>query len=287
MSWCACRVASAGPLIVTIQLPVVFCRLVSISMWAPVVSRIALILHPPRPITRLMTEDETDIFLDLLTTSFQPSSCFLPFLGLGKVDILVVAVVVVRVTARHWAAAVATVMGDRALWGVVRVMMVLATTLVISAVFITLITSVDFPVDVGVTAAVIAILVSVSREPVDDFLVLTPLTVLLSITADVLSGGGKTLVFTLFTAEIFLSGSLLSSLFSFSAMFLTFVSASFSVWSFFFFFCFFLSLFRAAAAFFSSSRSFSKSICSRRIDAFLLASAAWRSLAVIIISIFL
>lgn len=58
-------------------------------------------------------------------------------------DILVVAVVVVRVTARHWAAAVATVMGDRALWGVVRVMMVLATTLVISAVFITLITSVD------------------------------------------------------------------------------------------------------------------------------------------------
>lgn len=75
--------------------------------------------------------------------------------------------------------------------------MVLATTLVISAVFITLITSVDFPVDVVVTAAVIAILVSVSREPVDDFLVLTPLTVLLSITADVLSGGGKTLVFTI------------------------------------------------------------------------------------------
>ena len=54
-----------------------------------------------------------------------------------------------------------------------------------------------FPVDVVVTAAVIAILVSVSREPVDDFLVLTPLTVLLSITADVLSGGGKTLVFTI------------------------------------------------------------------------------------------
>lgn len=101
MSWCACRVASAGPLIVTIQLPVVFCRLVSISMWAPVVSRIALILHPPRPITRLITDDETDIFFDLLTTSFQPSSCFLPFFGLGKVDILVVAVVVVRVTARH------------------------------------------------------------------------------------------------------------------------------------------------------------------------------------------
>lgn len=54
-----------------------------------------------------------------------------------------------------------------------------------------------FPVDVVVTAAVIAILVSVSREPVDDFLVLTPLTVLLSITADVLSGGDKTLVFTI------------------------------------------------------------------------------------------
>ena len=54
-----------------------------------------------------------------------------------------------------------------------------------------------FPVDVVVTAAVMAILVRVSREPVDDFLVLTPLTVLLSITADVLSGGGgKTLVFT-------------------------------------------------------------------------------------------
>lgn len=145
-------------------------------MWAPVVSRMALILHPPRPITRLITDDETDIFLDLkiksqsqptkginfttihspyfsgfdsncssylLTTSFQPSSCFLPFFGLGKVDIFVVAVVVVRVTARHWAAAVATVMGDKALWGVVWVMMVLATTLVISAVFITLITSLD------------------------------------------------------------------------------------------------------------------------------------------------
>ena len=42
-----------------------------------------------------------------------------------------------------------------------------------------------------------AILVRVSREPVDDFLVLTPLTVLLSITADLLrGGGGKTLVCT-------------------------------------------------------------------------------------------
>lgn len=107
--------ASAGPLIVTIQLPVDFCRLVSISICAPVVSRMALILHPPRPITRLITEEETAIFFDLRMTSFHPSSCLLPFLGLGKVDIFVVAVVVVSVTARHWAAAVATVMGESAL----------------------------------------------------------------------------------------------------------------------------------------------------------------------------
>ena len=53
-----------------------------------------------------------------------------------------------------------------------------------------------FTEDVVVTAAVIAMLVSVSSEPVDDFLVLTPLTLLLSITADVLSGGVKTLVST-------------------------------------------------------------------------------------------
>ena len=53
-----------------------------------------------------------------------------------------------------------------------------------------------FPVDVVVTAAVIAILVSVSKELVDDFLVLTPLTLLLSITAEVLSGGGRALVLT-------------------------------------------------------------------------------------------
>ena len=95
-------------------------------------------------------------FYYLLTTSFQPSSCLLPFLGLGKVDTLVVAVVVVRVTARHWAAAVATVIGESALWGVVWVIMVVATTLVISAVFITLMTSLDlrretrdiqFPID--------------------------------------------------------------------------------------------------------------------------------------------
>ena len=51
-----------------------------------------------------------------------------------------------------------------------------------------------FTEDVVVTAAVIAMLVSVSSEPVDDFLVLTPLTLLLSITADVLSGGVKTFI---------------------------------------------------------------------------------------------
>ena len=43
----------------------------------------------------------------------------------------------------------------------------------------------------------IAILVSVSKEPVDDFLVLTPLTLLLSITAEVVSGGGRTPAFTI------------------------------------------------------------------------------------------
>ena len=42
--------------------------------------------------------------------------------------------------------------------------------------------------DVVVTAAVMAILVSVSRDPVDDFLVLAPLT-LFSITVEVLRGG--------------------------------------------------------------------------------------------------
>ena len=53
-----------------------------------------------------------------------------------------------------------------------------------------------FTEDAVVTAAVIAMLVSVSSEPVDDFLVLTPLTLLLSITAEVLSGGVNTLVST-------------------------------------------------------------------------------------------
>lgn len=50
--------------------------------------------------------------------------------------------------------------------------------------------------DVVVTAAVMAMLVSVSSEPVDDFLVLTPLTLSLSITVEVPIGGAKTLVLT-------------------------------------------------------------------------------------------
>ena len=80
----------------------------------------------------------------LLMTSFHPSSCRFPFFGLGKEEIFVVADVVVSVTARHWAAAVATVMGESALWGVVVwVMMVLATSFVKAAVFMTLMTSLD------------------------------------------------------------------------------------------------------------------------------------------------
>lgn len=256
-------------------------------MCAPVVSRIALILHPPRPITRLITDDETAIFLDLLMTSFHPSSCRFPFFGLGKEEIFVVADVVVSVTARHWAAAVATVMGESALWGVVVwVMMVLATSFVKAAVFMTLMTSLDLTEDVVVTAAVMAILVSVSRDPVDDFLVLAPLTLLFSITVGVLRGGCTATESTPFS-DIFLSCSPLSSLFSFSATFFSLVSTTFSPCIFFFFFCFFLSLLLAASAFFIFSCSLSKSSSSSRIHAFLLASAAWRSLAVTSISIFL
>ena len=92
-------------------------RCFSTSIWAPDTSRIALMLQPPRPITRLMAEEGTCTFLDLqeiglqrnwltiqnhsmftnwlivytdhghdahrLTTSFQPSSFFCPFLGLA------------------------------------------------------------------------------------------------------------------------------------------------------------------------------------------------------------
>lgn len=44
--------------------PEPFC--LSTSMWAPEASRIALMLHPPRPITRLMAFDGTVTFLDLV-----------------------------------------------------------------------------------------------------------------------------------------------------------------------------------------------------------------------------
>ena len=53
-----------------------------------------------------------------------------------------------------------------------------------------------FPDDEVVMAAVIAMLVSVSSEPVDDFLVRTPVTLLLSITVDVLRVGGELLALT-------------------------------------------------------------------------------------------
>lgn len=61
-----------------------FC--LSISMWAPVNSLIAFMLQPPLPMTREMTVDGTDTFLDLLTTSFHPSSLFCPLLGLAMVS---------------------------------------------------------------------------------------------------------------------------------------------------------------------------------------------------------
>lgn len=71
----ACLVDSVPPLIVIILSPVLsFC--LSISMCAPVHSRIALMLHPPLPMTLDMTVDGTETFLDLLTTSFHPSSLF-------------------------------------------------------------------------------------------------------------------------------------------------------------------------------------------------------------------
>lgn len=69
---CACLVASAEPRIMTIRSPWPFCF--STSIWAPETSRIVLMLHPPRPITRLMAFDGTRTFFDLRTTSFQPSS---------------------------------------------------------------------------------------------------------------------------------------------------------------------------------------------------------------------
>lgn len=72
MSVCACLVASAEPRIMTMRSPWPFCF--STSIWAPETSRIVLMLHPPRPITRLMAFDGTRTFFDLRTTSFQPSS---------------------------------------------------------------------------------------------------------------------------------------------------------------------------------------------------------------------
>ena len=46
----------------------------STSMWAPDISRIALILQPPLPMTLLMAFAGTMTFFDFLTTSFHPAS---------------------------------------------------------------------------------------------------------------------------------------------------------------------------------------------------------------------
>lgn len=58
ISFSACFCASGVPLIVTVRswLPL---RCLSMSMWAPVASRIALMLHPPRPISRDMRRELT------------------------------------------------------------------------------------------------------------------------------------------------------------------------------------------------------------------------------------
>lgn len=73
------------PLMVIMRSPVLsFC--LSMSMCAPVNSRIALILQPPLPITLDITVDGTDTFFDRLTTSFHPSSLFGPRLGLATVN---------------------------------------------------------------------------------------------------------------------------------------------------------------------------------------------------------
>ena len=49
--------------IVTTQSPLAFFRLVSMSILAPVLSRMVLTLHPPRPITRLIKDAGIKIFL--------------------------------------------------------------------------------------------------------------------------------------------------------------------------------------------------------------------------------
>lgn len=74
----ACRVASADPLIIIWRSPWPFCF--STSIWAPEISRTAFILQPPLPMTLLIALAGTETFLDRLTTSFQPSSLFWPFL---------------------------------------------------------------------------------------------------------------------------------------------------------------------------------------------------------------
>lgn len=58
------QIERSAYLIVIILSPVLsFC--LSMSMCAPVHSRIALILHPPLPMTLEMTVDGTETFLDL------------------------------------------------------------------------------------------------------------------------------------------------------------------------------------------------------------------------------
>lgn len=72
ISSCACLVASAEPRIKMVRSPWPLCF--STSMWAPEASRIALMLQPQRPITRLIAVEGTVTFLERRTTSFQPSS---------------------------------------------------------------------------------------------------------------------------------------------------------------------------------------------------------------------
>ncbi|CAN7989929.1 unnamed protein product, partial [Ixodes pacificus] len=72
ISSCACFVASAEPLGEMVRSPWPLCF--STSMCAPEASRMALMLQPQRPMTRLMALDGTVTFLERRTTSFQPSS---------------------------------------------------------------------------------------------------------------------------------------------------------------------------------------------------------------------
>lgn len=81
MRLCAWRVASAEPLMVMVLSPE-FLGL-SMSIFAPEISRMALMLQPLRPITRLMMFEGTITFLDFRITSFQPSSFLGPRFGLG------------------------------------------------------------------------------------------------------------------------------------------------------------------------------------------------------------